>query len=360
MKILYVGSNPRDEYTLLLEREITELQARFSNSSNSSVSFTFLPGLSIEELPREISRVKPDILHISSHGREAGLWLAGQDTKGRKVTAEALREFVSIEPRPRLVILSACNSGAIAERMMAAVPMAIGISAEITNVAARESIRLFYERLLAGQSVGKAFGACSQMIGTIESGSASARLFQAKGIHPDQEFFFISPRIIARFKSKKFKRNRDGEFEIGIGIIGCPGNTYQLVFFTDDEYFVDEEDDDLEQNLCLVTRSTVVRGEFWANGAWLAAGDHRIFACGVTADGEYFTTASLLSEAIVYFHRVNMRDYDAAVPTRMSTAIEDLKSRDGSELGRVRASVRERNLAARGPAGTGAKMVSRS
>ncbi len=221
MKILYVGSNPRDEYTLLLEREITELQTRFSNSSSSSVSFTFLPGIAIEELPREISRVRPDILHISSHGNEAGLWLAGQDTKGRSLTAEALREFVSIERPPRLVILSACNSGPIAEGMVATVPMAIGISAEITNGAARESIRLFYERLLQGQSVGKAFGACRRMIATIENGSASAKLFQAKSIHPEQEFFLISPRIIAKFESKKFKRNRDREFEIDIGIIGC-------------------------------------------------------------------------------------------------------------------------------------------
>jgi hypothetical protein len=324
MKILYIASNPDDENTLLLEREITDLQTQFSNSSTSGVSFTFLPGLRVERFPREISRIKPDILHISSHGSEEGLWLASEASDRVILTSEALREFIAIDRPPRLVILNACNSKAMAESLIGRVSMAIGMTTEITNSAALESVRLLYERLLDGQSVSQAFAACNQMIKTIDSKAASAKLFQQDGINAEEEFFLVSPRVIAEFKSKDFKRS-GGSFEIDIGIVGCPGNTHQVVFFTDDEWFIDVASS-LEEALCLVARGTTSSANsFWADEYWLAAKDQRIFACGVTGDGEYFTTSSSLTEALTYYHRVKMRGVSASFPTKMATAIAELR-----------------------------------
>lgn len=337
MRILYIASNPLDENTLLLEREITALQTKFLNSSSSGVSFTFLPGLAVEELPREISRVKPDILHISAHGGKEGLLLASQDGESKNLTPKALSTFVSIEPPPRLIVLNACDSDAMADELTEVVPMAIGITAEITNAAARESVRLFYERIFDGNSVKNAFEACREMILTIDDRGSSSKLCCNATVKPENELFLVAPRIIARFEND-CHRDSEGNFEFGLGVIGCPGNTHQVVFFTDDEDLADE--DDLEESLCSVARGAPVRGVIWVDHNWFVAGNIRIFASGVTADGEQFTTSSMLTDAVTYFYRVRAKNPNASLPPAMEKAIRALVSFDGSELDDVIAASR--------------------
>jgi hypothetical protein len=168
------------------------------------------------------------------------------------------------------------------------------------------------------------------MIQTIDNASARAELFNAKEINRDEQLFLASPHIVARFESKDCRPNKQGEFEIGIGLVGCPGNTHQVVFFTDDEDFVD--DDNLEESLCLVTRSSPVRSVFWASEPWHASGDHRIFACGVSADGEHFATASHLTDAILYFIEYAKKKANFKPDAKLANAIASLKRSDGSDL----------------------------
>jgi hypothetical protein len=56
----------------------------------------------------------------------------------------------------------------------------------------------------------------------------------------------------------------------------------QIIFFTDDESFVNDEDT-LEDDLSLIVRTTPVNGIIWSPGDfyWHAKGDHRLFAVGV-------------------------------------------------------------------------------
>jgi hypothetical protein len=70
----------------------------------------------------------------------------------------------------------------------------------------------------------------------------------------------------------------------------------------------------------------------WAENSWFCFGDCRIFACGVTADGEQFTTSSNLSEAITHFHRVKTRNPKASLPDNIGAAVEKLLYFDGSDL----------------------------
>lgn len=337
MRILYIGSNPLDENTLLLEREITSLQTKFLNSSSSGVSFTFLPGLPVEKLPREISRIKPDILHISAHGIAEGLLLANQNGEPKKLTPEALSIFVSIEHPPKLIILNACNSDVMAKQLTEVVPITLGITAEISNAAARESVRLFYERIFDGHSVNDAFKACREMIRTIDDGSSSAELCRNPIVKPENELFLVSPRIIARFEDDSYRAS-DGDFEFGLGVIGCPGNTHQVVFFTDDEDLADE--DNLEESLCSVARGTPIRGVIWVDHSWFVSGNIRIFASGVTADGEQFATSSMLTDALTYFYRVQAKNPNVTLPAAMKKAVRTLVSFDGSELDEVIAATR--------------------
>jgi hypothetical protein len=298
MKIFYVASNPTEESTLLLLQEITLLQTRLSASSNSGVRFIFLPHLPYEQLLHEVYRERPDILHISAHGSEEGVTLSGLDEKGRTVRPKALSKFISSTHPPRLVILNACNSIRVAKSLRAAVPMSIGINAEMSNRSGRDSIRVFYESLLQGQSVFSAFSVCDSMIRTIDNESASAGLFFAKNVDPKKEFFLASPRIVAKVRSNDYQADKRGEFEFRLGVIGCPGTIHQVMFFTDDELFFD---DDKLSRFCSVTKGTATDNSFWTEDTWCTKRDFRIFAAGVAADGEYFMAASLLTESLLYF-----------------------------------------------------------
>jgi uncharacterized protein YbcI len=76
VKVLYVASNPTDGSDLNLNREITKLQRRFLGASAEPVSFAFLPDLKVEDLPGELSKFEPDILHVASHGNAESLSLS--------------------------------------------------------------------------------------------------------------------------------------------------------------------------------------------------------------------------------------------------------------------------------------------
>jgi hypothetical protein len=89
MKIMYVASNLSDAGDLVLEREITELQRRLIGVAGEAIELLTFPQLPIEQLPLELSKLKPDILHISSHGMDGSLALANEAGDLVKLTADA-------------------------------------------------------------------------------------------------------------------------------------------------------------------------------------------------------------------------------------------------------------------------------
>jgi len=298
MKILYVASNPKEELTLKLLQEITLLQTQLSEDTTSGVKLSFLPKLPFEQLSREVRRERPDILHISAHGSTEGLMFSGLDEKGRTLGAKDLRRFLSSEHPPRLVVLSACNSVSIAKSLKGVFQIIIGIEAEISVRASREPICTFYENLARGLSVKEAFEISNTMIEKIDNGSVRARLFPAKNIDPEKEFFYTGPRIVAKLASDNYKPNKEGEYEFRLGVFDCPANTHQVMFFTDDEELFDEK---MLSRFCSVTKGTAPDNRYWTDDTWLKERDFRIFAAGVAADGKHFMVASLLTEALLHF-----------------------------------------------------------
>lgn len=326
MKVLYLANNPNDEATLRLEREITQLQIRIANSSGLGVKFVFMPELPIERWPGEISRIKPDILHVSAHGTEEGLIIASGNGTDRLVTKEAFAAFLDIEIPPKLVLISACDSQEFAFHLTTVVPMAIGMTTEITNPAAIESACLLYERLIIGQPVSKAFTAFNALIETLDQQVVKANIF-TNGVDIDREFFLVTPRIVARIDGEENLHGRD-QYEIVLGMVGCPKSTHQIVFFTDDDDFIENEDEDL----VLISRGNPDEGVLWADDSWFAFGDFRMFACGVTADGELFTATTKITDALQLFHRVKSRSFKSEEPAELRRIISELKSNNGTLL----------------------------
>ncbi|OKO83553.1 hypothetical protein AC628_01705 [Bradyrhizobium sp. NAS96.2] len=333
--------------TLNLEREVTELQRRFAEAPGDPVSFTFLPGLPAEDLPAELAKHRPDILHISAHGSAEQLSLSNEVGKKVALSADALIAFLPPGAPPRLIYLNACDSKTIAQQLTRSVGMAIGTTAPITNRAARGGAVAFYERLLSGSSVGEAFRVVKYMVETLQDQQSSSEIHARAGVNPDNEVLHRVPRLIADFLEGDPSSKR-GEFSISFGMMGCPANTMQVIFFTDDERFVDEKAN-LEGDLCIVARRTPVRGVMWADQskAWSVVGDFRIFAVGATTDGRTFSVASTLCEAIETRY---IWGPDKCVPPDVAAAIVELRNEDRGQLDYLAGrQIRLRREAERGP-----------
>jgi hypothetical protein len=334
MRVLYVASKSLNETELNLTREVTELQRRFGREAGERVEFRVLPDLKLEDLPNELSSFRPEILHIASHADTESLSLADQEGNPVQITAEILSAFLPPGNPPRLVYLNSCNSQQIAKELVdtGSVVFSIGSTAPISNRVARNSAGAFYERLVAGYSLEHAFQACRNMLRAITACRADAVLFQSLIATPKTEIMHRVPMLIADFEDL-VPAGSDGPtkgsgYDIRLGLAGCPTSTIQVIFFTDDQsYFADE--DTLEEDLCLVTRASPVRGIVLApEGGWNAEGDHRLFAVGVLAGGGCFSVSGTLCEAIENRYRYAGQ---GEIPPIVMDALVNLRAEDGAE-----------------------------
>jgi hypothetical protein len=337
MRILYIAANPDYRTSLALDREITQLQRRFLNVTPDSVSFSVYPGLCVEELSSVIHQHHPDVLHISAHGEQDELILRKESGQGEvRVDAELLRACIPTDRPPKIIYLNACNSHRLAESLTEISPVAIGSVASITNAAARSSAVSFYEHLLNGHSVSKSFELAKAYAKKLNGGD-TLEIFVHQGFDHHREVLHKLPRMVARF-STLVPALRHNEFPIALGITGCPETTRQVVFFTDDENFLFSLAPQLTYNtnlapyLCLAVRSNPVRGVIWMETNWSVASDCRLFAVGVTADGERYTTSSSLSDALSFQAEL---DYSGQVPAPIAFVIQSLKSSQSNRLSGV-------------------------
>ena len=328
MKILYVGSKAIDHASLNLDREITEIQRRANSVSTSDVEFTFLPDVTIEDLPLELSVRRPDVLHFSAHGDTRALSFRRADGKDVTVRADALTAFLNPDSPPTLVYINACNSSQLAERLVeTSVPLAIGSTAPITNRAARAGAVAFYDRLLSGFSVQEAHDAQQAIVGALEGARASVKLYARPGISPERVFLHQVPQIEVDFEESA-RVGKDEHYDFSLHLVGCPPSTTQVIFFTDDDDEDDADDEcEFETNLTYVVRGTPLGQRraltTYDDLPWRARGDFRLFAVGVTGDARMFTVATTLAAALT-------RRYKAGMPASVARVIRTLQLEDGS------------------------------
>jgi hypothetical protein len=342
MKVLYVACNPKSADDLVVDLEITQLQQLFLGASGEPVHFISFPNLSIEQFPIQLARYRPDVLHISAHGEKNELMLAHPSGKGQiALTGNLLTRFLDYNGPPRLVYLNACNSAEIAKELRKLIPMSIGTTAPITNRTALNSAILFYDRLLTGDSVWKAFDVGCAMIETLQNKAAKSVLERRDDVDPKSEVLHRVPEIIARFFKDKCKPDAEGDFDVEVGVVGCPHSTIQIVVFTDDKTFLPDEDDEDDEDrferqcassMCRVIRGRPVRQILWSEESEFIFGNYRLYAAGVTATGDVFAVTSKLTDALVAYYQRFSSEGDIIRSDAFKGAISALKSNDGSGL----------------------------
>lgn len=327
MRVLYVASRSLTMESLELEREITALQRRVDQAGRGGqVHFTFLPDLCLEDFALELARQRPDVLHISVHGETAGLSFATQEGDPVDLSGDGLLALLPHDHLPKVVLLNACNSQSIAERLSSAPLVAIGTTQPITNRAAIASAAVLYDRLLYGASIAAAYGAMQAVVDSLDRGNTSIKMFA-----PDEMLLsavlFRGPRIVAKLPSG-MKSVTKSRVYAHVGLTGCPPDTTQVCFFTDDPSFVVGKEE-LEIELSEIVRDMPRGGEVWTE-PWNSEGDYRIAACGITGGGETFSASALLSNALEYY--ANVAGAPEAYREMIPDALKFLRTRSGAGL----------------------------
>jgi hypothetical protein len=226
VKLLLLAANPGTSSSLSLEREVTALQRQFLDVSPEPFDFIVLPDLRIEDLPEELRRVAPDILHVCAHGETPHLAWADRSGTSVNVTPKALTAFLSPDRPPKLIYFNGCQSTEMAQGVLGPVEMAIGTTATITNGDARATAASFYRCLLGGESVATAFATAEELS---RAKGIPLDLRVRDGVSPSQVIMRRRPHLVARFA--RVRREPDGTFPIRVGVSQCPELTTQLVAF---------------------------------------------------------------------------------------------------------------------------------
>lgn len=316
-KLLYVAANSNSLSPLRLDADISAIEKLFltATSEGERLSTVFLPDLNASEFEQVLLAEKPDILHIAAHGADGRLLIktGGEAEEWKQLDAKTLNDWLP-NPAPNLVFISACDNQTFIEKLvgLGRVPIAIGTDAEVQNQAARAATVTFYARIIAGCTVKEAFDACSAM-SSFRHRSA-AMVIEPKSEKLGQVVLHQRPLIVARFVRKRRKRDRprrdrDGDFAFQIGLVGCPAQTSQVIFFTDHADFASNPKK-FEVWMSTLVIGTPRLGEFWVpleregeDINWYAAEDMRLFATGVNPAGDIFAVrATDLSTALERFY----------------------------------------------------------
>ena len=300
VKVLFVSSNPKSESGLNLEAELTELDAILASSVGEPCLLVVRAGLPIEKLASTIQKERPDVLHITAHGEDTSLSMQNASGDAVALQANNLIDLIGDE-MPSLIYLNACNSDKIALALTEHVGIAIGSDAPISNRAARAAAVVFYQRLVVGKSVLAASRAAKATLSALEDGSATLVLHKKNGVDPSKVSLHTPPTLTAHILSKSFQPSQR-KFDVRFGVLGCPRNISQVVFFTDDNYFLGDGSTSWADDLCQVNRNQPNPNGFLKSNRddiWQIKRDHRVVAAGLTSDGKTFCAVSKVSDALI-------------------------------------------------------------
>lgn len=158
--ILFVSSDPSNETRLRISQEYRDIQEEIQRSPDR-INFTFRSCLSARhgDISRSLLQEQPTLVHFSGHGGEDGS-LCFEDEQGhsKSVSPEALANlFRQFADRINCVLLNACYSKILAEKINQYIPYVIGMEQAINDSDAITFAIGFYKALGSGTSIEKAF-----------------------------------------------------------------------------------------------------------------------------------------------------------------------------------------------------------
>ncbi|MBD2316892.1 pentapeptide repeat-containing protein [Phormidium tenue] len=158
--ILFLSANPKNTERLQLDNEVREIDEGLQRAQLRS-HFTLKQRWAVR--PRDIRRAlldeHPRIVHFSGHGSGSeGLVLEDMTGMAKIVSTEAIAGlFEQFSDEIACVVLNACYSETQAKAIAQHIPFVIGMSNAIEDHAAIEFSIGFYDGILAGLTIEKAY-----------------------------------------------------------------------------------------------------------------------------------------------------------------------------------------------------------
>ncbi|WP_337863329.1 CHAT domain-containing protein [Nitrososphaera sp.] len=168
VRMLFLSANPQGTQPLDLIEECNSVSDMLAAAEHGSLfDFEQRHNASVSALDAYLLRYKPQILHFAGHGTKSGI-IVFQDSKKAKEHAsiKILSDLFRIwnsdksvrgQDRIRLVCLNACYSERQARVISESVDCVVGMSAEVSDEAAKAFAGIFYSAVGNGKSVRTAF-----------------------------------------------------------------------------------------------------------------------------------------------------------------------------------------------------------
>lgn len=121
------------------------------------------PSAGVSDLATLLAEVDPTVVHLASHGRAedgdlpAALALSTPEGFAVDIPLEDLMRLLGRAPKLKCVVITACESEPIAERLAEQLPAAIGFRGPLCDSDARAFSEGFWCSLVRGRSVAQAF-----------------------------------------------------------------------------------------------------------------------------------------------------------------------------------------------------------
>jgi hypothetical protein len=341
MRVLYIASNPKTQRSLQIEEEANELQTKIDAVMTSgTLDLRIYSKLRVADLPQTIARVQPDVIHFSAHGEFDGIILSHDEEEVLLSGEDLCSILLALGVRPKLIVVNACSSEAVAKALVNVSDFTIGTTAPITNSGAIVMAATLYQHLAASASIQAAFDSARAMLNAVDAGKVTTCMFVAEGKSAASTRLNETFRILAALPAidgclkdgaplPKFKPRA---YEVEFGVADAPASASQLVFFTDDSSVVADAGRSLEEVRSWVQEVRPQRGEHWISPTFEYYGDMQWYATIVTADTAFFSAKATTCEALerYYFDEGWAGPLDDSVKRRLREILNWLRSNDGS------------------------------
>lgn len=334
MKIMYVSCNPAAARELSTKHEITEIQKRVM-SGPTAKDVTLLPFLHLDptELALMVADHRPDVLHLAAHGDGHALILEGAEGRALELDDRNLGNLLAgVSHRPALIVLNACSSDTMAERLAKAgtADHVVGVDAPISNGAAITMAATLYSRLAHAETLQAAFDTAAANLDLDGGRKVQACLHSAPGSENAADIRLVHRLgILASFPDidvslvhgltspdPAFRPERPS---VWFMLAGVPDDALQSIIFSDDEKLAISATVRPETFL-FASRKRPVDGQLKFVGTMEFYGDANLHACVTTVGRSIRCTSSSLISALQrnYFEHKSGRH----LPEEISLAIE--------------------------------------
>jgi hypothetical protein len=197
IKILFLAANPRSTGRLRLDEEVRAIRERL-NVAEHRGRFTLEQewAARVSDIQGHLLRYKPNIVHFSGHGSNAGETVLEDDSpEGQAVPLAALSNlFAILKGNISCVVLNACFTEPQADAIAETIDCVIGMSGVIDDNASISFAAAFYQGLGYGESIQAAFElGCNQLHLLGLPQKDIPKLIVRPGVEPDKVYLIDKP-----------------------------------------------------------------------------------------------------------------------------------------------------------------------